>query len=203
MDVLLQLRKEIGKAMPVPLFDVFNGCSSSIKKINRLIRKGMSHIYYWEKPTFSKLPFSRKENLKKCTNFEEQKGTMYIRGNVYIGIIVISCLSPTKVCLRFLWNCFIREIKGFYQSSFGNEADFRDIMHVSLNILANNENFTKLRHWFVDEDVMIKTTLMSSWQWKTLVHFCLRKKRSENALLTLTVNYREIVQKNKLRHSNQ
>ena len=41
---------------------------------------------------------------------------------------------------------------------------------------------------------MIKTTLMSSCHWKTLVHFCLRKKRFENALLTLTVNYRKIVQ---------
>ena len=30
--------------------------------------------------TFSKLRFSQKENLKKCTNFEEQKGTRYIRG---------------------------------------------------------------------------------------------------------------------------
>ena len=28
---------------------------SSIKEINRLISKGMSNIYYWEKLTFSKL----------------------------------------------------------------------------------------------------------------------------------------------------
>ena len=27
--------------------------------------------------------FSWKENSKKCTSFEEQKGTRYIRGNVY------------------------------------------------------------------------------------------------------------------------
>ena len=33
----------------------FNGCSSSIKEINRLILKGMSNIYYGEKLTFSKL----------------------------------------------------------------------------------------------------------------------------------------------------
>ena len=105
---------------------------------NSLIWKGMSNIYYWEKLTFSKLRFSRKENLKKCTNFEEQKGTRYIRGNVYFGIIVFSCLSSTKPCLRFLLICFAREIKGFYQSSLGNEVDFRDIMNVSLNILAKN-----------------------------------------------------------------
>ena len=138
IDVLLQLKKPIGKAMSVLLSYDFNRCSSSVKEINRLISKGMSNIYYWEKLTFSKLPFSRKENLNKCTNFEEQKGTRYIRGNVYIGIIVFSCLSSTKPCLRFLLNCFVREIKGFYQSSLGNEVDFRDIMNVSPNILAKN-----------------------------------------------------------------
>ena len=102
MDFLLQLKKWIGKAMSLFLFDAFNGCFSSIKEINRLIWKGTSSIYCWEKLTFSKLWFSRKENLKKCTNFEEQKGTRYIRGNVYIGIIVFSCLSSTNICLRSL-----------------------------------------------------------------------------------------------------
>ena len=124
--------------MSVLLLDVFNGCSSSIKEINRLIWKAMSNIYYGEIRTFSKLRFSRKENLKKCTNFEEQKGTRYIQRNVYIGTIVFSCFSSTKPCLRFLLNCFVREIKGFYQSSFENEVDFRDIMNVFLNIFAKN-----------------------------------------------------------------
>ena len=48
---------------------------SSIKEINRLISKGVSNIYYSEKLTFSKLRFSRKENLKKYTTFETQKDT--------------------------------------------------------------------------------------------------------------------------------
>ena len=48
-----------------------------------------------------------------------------------------------------------------------------------------------LIHGFVDEKAMIKTNLMSSCHLKTLVPFCLWKKRSENALLTLTVNYRK------------
>ena len=61
--------------MSVLLFDVLNESSGSIKEINRWIQKGMSNIYYWEKLMFSKLPFSRKENLKKCNKFEEQKGT--------------------------------------------------------------------------------------------------------------------------------
>ena len=47
------------------------------------------------------------------------------------------------------------------------------------------------------------TTLISSAHWKTLVPFCLRRKRTENALLTLTVNYRKIVQKKKLCHSKE
>ena len=143
--------------------------------------------------TFSKLQFYREENLKKCTTFEEQKGTRYIRGNVYFGIIVFSCLSSTKPCLRFLLICFDREIKGFYQSSLWNEVDFMDIMNVSPNILAKNENFKKLRHGSVDKRTMITTALTSSCHWKTLVPFCLQKRRPEKAFLTLIVNYCKIV----------
>ena len=44
----------------------------SVKEINNLIRKEMSLL---KKLTLSKLLFSLKENLKKCTIFEEQKGT--------------------------------------------------------------------------------------------------------------------------------
>ena len=47
------------------------------------------------------------------------------------------------------------------------------------------------------------TKLISSCHWKTLVLFCLRNKRPENAFLTLLVNYRKIVQKNKLCHLKQ
>ena len=88
---------------------------------------------------FSKLRFSRKENLKKCTNeqkgnaLNEQKDTRYIWGNVYFGIIIISCLSYTKPCLKFLLIYFAREIKDFYQSSFRNEVDLK----------GNNQRFPK------------------------------------------------------------
>ena len=115
---------------------------------------------------------------------------MYIRENVYFGIIIFSCLSSRKPCIRFLLDCFVREIKGFYRSSLRNEVDFRDIMNVSLR--------KKLRHDFADKRALITTTLTSSCHWKTLVPFCLRKKRPENAFLTLIVNYRKILQKNKL-----
>ena len=53
---------------------------SLIKEMSRLICEGISNMYYWEKLTFSKLGFSPKGNLKKCTSFEEQKGAKSIRG---------------------------------------------------------------------------------------------------------------------------
>ena len=49
-------------------------------------------------------------------------------------------------------------------------------MNVFPNILAKNQNFKKLRHWFLDERALITTTLISSCHWKTLVPFCLVKK---------------------------
>ena len=120
----------------------------------------------------------RKENLKKYTSFEEQKGTRHIWENIYFGIIIFGCRSSTRPCLRFLLNCFVWEIKGFYQSSLGNDVDFRDIMNVYPNILAKNQNFRKLRQGFVNEGALIKATLVSSCHWKTLVPFF---KRPENA----------------------
>ena len=108
--------------------------SSLIKEINRSVKQ---LLYYYKKLTFSKLQSCQEEDLKKCTTFEEQKGTRYIRANVYFGI-VFSCLSSTKPSLRFLLICFDREIEGFYQSSLRNEVDFTDIMIVSPNIFAKN-----------------------------------------------------------------
>ena len=72
------------------------------------------------------------------------------------------------------------------------------LISVTLQILAENPNFKKLREAFVDERALITTTLISSSHWKTLERFCLRKKRPENVFLTLQVNYRKISQKNKL-----
>ena len=55
----------------------------------------------------------------------------------------------------------------------------------------------------VDKRTTITTTLTSSCHWKTLAPFCLRKKIRENTFLTVTVNYRKIVQKNKLYYWKQ
>ena len=141
--------------------------------------------------------------MKKCTRFEEQKDTRYIRGNVYFGIIIFSCLSSVKSCPIFLLICFAWEIKCFYHSSIGNEIDFTNIMNVSPYILAKNWHLKKRGHVFVDERAIITPTLTPSCQWKTLVPSCLQKKRPENAFSKLTVNCCKIVQKNKLCHSKQ
>ena len=78
--------------MYVLLFDISNGCLKTDVLKNSVLSE---------------------KNLKTCTTFEEQKGTDYVRENVYFGIIVFTCLSSTKPCLRFLLICFDREIKGF------------------------------------------------------------------------------------------
>ena len=57
-----------------------------------------------EKTDFSERKF------EESTSFEEQKGTRYIRENVYFGIIIFSCLSSSKPCLGFLLNCFARRV---------------------------------------------------------------------------------------------
>ena len=134
--------------------------------------------------------------MKKCTTFEEQKGTRYICRNVSFGMIVFSCLSSAKPCLRFLLICFDQEIKGFYQSSLGrsSEVDFMDIMNVSPNILAKNQSFKKTETLY--KRATITMTLTSSCHQKILVPFCLQKKIPEDAFLTLTVNYCKIIQKN-------
>ena len=71
-------------------------------------------------------------------------------------------------------------------------------MKVFPHILAKNLNLKKLRQDFVDERALITTTLISFCHWKTLERFRLRKKKPENAFLTLVVNHRKISQKNKL-----
>ena len=82
-----------------------------------------------------KTEFLKAFQKSKEMHLEEQKSTRYILENTYFSIIIFSCLLPTNPCLRFLLIHFVREIKGFSQSSFGKEVDFRDIMKVSQNIL--------------------------------------------------------------------
>ena len=129
---------------------------------------------------------------------------MYIRENVYFGHYSFSCLSSTKLCLRFLLNCFAWEIKRLLSEFLRKWVWLQGHNESFLKILAKNQNFKKLRHDFVDKRALITTTLISSSHLKILVPFCFRKTwRPENTFLTLIVNYSKIVQKNKLCHSKQ
>ena len=116
---------------------------SSIKETNWLRNKGMHvHLFYVFKhlqlrKTYRKNEFLGKKIRRNALALKSKK-VQSISGKVYFGIIIFSCLSSTKLCLRFLLNCFVQEIKGFYQSSIGNEVYFRDIMNISPNILAKN-----------------------------------------------------------------
>ena len=85
--------KETNKGTRVLSFDVFK---------HLLLRK-TDFLKTCRKSKFLKC---WKENLKNCTSFEEKKGTRYVWGKVYFDIIIVSCLSSTKPCLRFLLNCF-------------------------------------------------------------------------------------------------
>ena len=66
MNVLPQLKKQIGKArMRVLLFDVFNGCSTSITEINRLIiERNVEHLLLRKTDVLKPSIFSKR-------NFEE------------------------------------------------------------------------------------------------------------------------------------
>ena len=84
----------------------------------------------------------------------------------------------------FFLICFAQKLIDFCQSSFENKVDFRNIMNVSPNTLAKNQNFKKLRHGFADERAMITTTLISSCQWKTLTFLLAKEKTLKRAFNT-------------------
>ena len=102
---------------------------------------------------YQKSKFLRKKIRKNELALNSKKGTRYIRGNVYFGIIVFSCLSSIKLCLRFFLYFFAFKRLLFLQ----NEVDFRGIRNISLNILTKNYNFKKLTHVWGDERAVINT----------------------------------------------
>ena len=63
-----------------------------------------------------------------------------ILGETFILALLSSAVFRLQNCVSdFFLICSAREIKSFYQSSLENEVDFRDIMNVSPNILANSK----------------------------------------------------------------
>ena len=123
---------------------------SSIKEINRLIKECQTFTIEKNWPS-QNLRFSRKENLKKCTGFEEQKGARYIQENVYFVIIIFSYLFSTNLCPRFLLICFAQEIKSFNMKSFRNEVDSKSDTHRPkkfLFICFNESPLKKMKNAF-------------------------------------------------------
>ena len=90
---------------------------------------------------------------------------------------------------QILFICFARVIKGFYQSSLGNEVDFWDTMNVSPNILAKNSYFKKLRHGFVGERAMITTPLISSCHCIFNTNSELSQNRTEKQIVPSKTNW--------------
>ena len=123
-----------------------------------------------------KTHFSQKENLKKYSSFEEQKGIfeeMFLLTLSSLAVFLLQNCASNFFC--FAW-----EIKGFYQISWGNKTDFTNMICFP-KYLCPWWKFQKLRHSFVDERAMITTTLVSSCCWKTLVAFDLWKKIHEDS----------------------
>ena len=96
------------------------------------------NICYWKKLTFSKfvgkVNFSDRKfeemhelwRTKRCKVYSEKR----LFWHHYLQLSFI--YNPY---LRFLLNCFVREIKGFYQGSLGDEIDLRDIMFPQISLL--------------------------------------------------------------------
>ena len=102
----------------------------------------MSNIYYWEKPdvlkTFQKRKFLEKEIWRNVLALNSKK----VQG-ILAETFILALLSSAAFLLKtrvsdFFKISFAQEIKGFYQSSLGNDVDFRDIMNVFPNISAKN-----------------------------------------------------------------
>ena len=173
----------------------FNRCSSSIEKMNRLIIiNGISNICYQDQLTFSKLRFSRKENLKKCTSFEEQKSILIkkiwwnvlalkskkvqsIFGEPFILALSSSAVFYLKAMSQISFNLFCSGDKGLISEIFGYEVDFTNIMNVS-QISWLKIKISKNWDSFVHERAMITTTLISSCHWEILVPFLLAKEKT-------------------------
>ena len=137
----------------------------------------MSNIYYREKLTFWKLLRNKMWRNALAWKSKKEQGKF---GETLFWDYCFRLPFVYKTMSQISFNLFAQKIKDFCQSSLGNEVDFSDIMNVSPNILAKNYNLKKLRHDSVDERALITTTLISSFHWKTLVTFCLQKKRREN-----------------------
>ena len=112
--------------------------------------------------------------MKKCTSFEEQKGTRYIWGNVYFGIIVFSWLSSTKLC-QISCNLFCsgdkRLLSEFLRSWRWFQGDNKTLPQISWMKIKMAKNWD-----FVDEKALIISTLIFSFIGESLYLFAYEGK---------------------------
>ena len=87
MDVLVQLKKQIGKAMCALLFDVFNGCSGSVKEINRSIWKGMSNFAIEKNWPSQNLNFIGKKIWRNALTLNSKKVQSMLGGTFTLALL--------------------------------------------------------------------------------------------------------------------
>ena len=80
--------------------------------------------------TCRKSKFLRKENWRNALALKKKKAQGKF-GKTFMLRLLSKLFFVQKTCLIFLLNYFVSKIKGFYQSSLGNEIEFREIMNVS------------------------------------------------------------------------
>ena len=134
-----------------------------IKEISRLIWNGMSDVYYWEKLTFRYFDFLEKNIWRNAKT---------LRIKVYSGERLywhyrLDLFFVYKIVSQIFLKLFFSEDKRLLLES----------LHKWGWCQGHNELFPKTsKTYFLDEKAIIKTTLMSSCHWKTLVPFSLWKK---------------------------
>ena len=124
-------------------------CDRSIRETSWLLNEGMCVLLF---DVFKHLLLRKTDVLKTCRKSKflgkkiwrnalalKSKKVQGIFGETFIlALFSSSVFRLQKPSLRFLLSCSVREIKDFYQSSLGNELDFRDIMNASPKILPKN-----------------------------------------------------------------
>ena len=121
------------------------------------------NFYYWEKLTFSKLAknvnFSERKFEEMRYLWRAKRYKVYSGSNIWHYYLQLSFVYKTVSSISFKLFCLGDKR---FLSEFLIKVDFRDIMNVSPNILAENLNLQKLTHGFADEKSLITTTLISS-----------------------------------------
>ena len=76
--------------------------------------------------------------MKNCTIALKSKEVEGIFGEDFILALLSLTFFRLQNRVSDFLICFARKVKSFYQSSLGNEVDFRDIMSVFPNMLDKN-----------------------------------------------------------------